>query len=370
VRLPETPSKILWDCAPRTKAKLAIVNAYLGAWFGILAAKGFKHVIYIDGFCGPGKYKTGEDGSPVIAARMASATAAKYPSFKATLILVDEKKKVLEHLKGLDAIKKPHPNVEILIMHGVFAEKIDTIVAYLKEHPNSPTFSFVDPFGFGQSPFDKFRHLMHNQNSEIFMNLMCGFMNRFKEHEDVSVIAKIKAILNLDDLGPIIEAADPIDALCNAFERSLRDIGKFTLKFMMRDEMNIRDNAVFFCGRNSKGFEKIKEAMWKVDPENGNSFSARRDAHAKVQTTLFDANAQTNRLGTLLLDCFKGKANVSVTEIFEWVTESTDVFLPTHARKELEYLLSKGRISYKDPSGSARKRRANEWPERLLISFA
>jgi three-Cys-motif partner protein len=367
--LSDMPAKVLWDCSPRTKAKLAIVNAYLGAWFGILAAKGFKHVVYVDGFCGPGGYKTGEDGSPVIAARMASATSAKYPAFKATLILVDEKKAALDHLQSLDAITKPHPNVEIRIMHGQFAKKVDEIVTYLKAHPNSPTFSFVDPFGFGQSPFEKFKQLMHNENSEIFVNLMCGFMNRFKEHQDPKVTAKIKAILGTDDLAPIIAADDSIDAACDSFERSLKDIGKFTLKFMMRDEMNIRDHAFFFCGRNSKGFEKIKEAMWRIDSENGNSFSAHRDAREKVHALLFEASAQTGRLGPMLSSHFKGRTNVSVSEIFEWVTESTDVFLPTHARKELEVLLSRARISYSDPSGATRKRRANSWPERLLVTF-
>ncbi len=362
-------AKVLWDCKPRTKAKLAIVNAYLGAWFGILAAKSFNHVVYIDGFCGPGGYKTGEEGSPVIAARMASATAEKNPGFKATLILVDERKKALEHLESLEAIKKPHPNVDIQILHGEFANKVGDIVAFLKANPNSPTFSFVDPFGFGQSPFDSFRQLMHNENSEIFLNLMCGFMNRFKEHEDDKVTAKIKAILNLDDLAPIIAAPDAIDEVCDTFERSLKGIGKFTLKFMMRDEMNIRDNAFFFCGRNSKGFEKIKEAMWRVDPENGNSFSVHREAREEAHILLFEKSAQTSRLSALLADQFRGKVNIPVSDIFAWVIESTDVFLPTHARKELELLFARGKITFTDPSGSTRKRAKNAWPERLLVTF-
>jgi len=363
------PTKVLWPCAPRTKAKLAIVNAYLGAWFGILAAKGFKHIVYVDGFCGPGSYETGEDGSPIIAARMASATAARHPDFKATLVFVDKKKAALEHLQSLDAIKNPHPNVEIKIMHGAFADKVDEIVAYLKAHPNSPTFSFVDPFGFGKSPFEKFAQLMHNDNSEIFFNLMCGFMNRFKEHDDENVTDKIKSILGKDDLTTIINAADPIDAICDAFEGSLKEIGKYTLKFMMRDEGNIRDNAFFFCGRNSKGFEKIKEAMWKVDPENGSSFSAHREARDQIQASLFDKSAQTSRLGLLMSERFKGRTDMPVSEIFAWVVEGTDVFLPPHARKELEFLLAQGRISYKDPNGSTRKKQANAWPERLLVTF-
>lgn len=363
------PRKVLWDCAPRTKAKLAIVNAYLGAWFSILARKGFRHVIYVDGFCGPGEYMTGEEGSPVIAVRMANATAERFPGFKATLILVDEKKAALDHLESLSPIKKPHPNVQIIVMQGEFADKVDEVVTYLKAHPSSPTFSFVDPFGFGQSPFEKFKQLMHNENSEIFVNLMCGFMNRFKEHPDPQVAAKIKEILGIDDLSAIIAAADPIDAVCESFETSLRGIGRFTLKFMMRDDKNIRDNAFFFCGRNSKGFEKIKEAMWRVDPEGGNSFSAHREAKDQQFGTLFEAGAQTSRLGPLISRHFKGRKDVPVSEIFTWVTDCTDVYLDKHARPELEQLLSSGKISYKDPNGPTRKRPTNAWPERLLVSF-
>jgi three-Cys-motif partner protein len=362
-------AKVLWDCVPRTRAKLEIVNVYLGAWFGILARTGFKHVVYIDGFCGPGKYETGEDGSPVIAARMASATAAKYQDFKATLILVDKKKTALEHLQTLDAITKRHHNVEIIVTHGAFADKIGEIVTYLKAHPNSPTFSFVDPFGFSDSPFDAFRQLMHNESSEIFVNLMCGFMNRFKEHPDPKVAAQIKAILGIGDLANIIAAADPIDAVCEAFETSLKGIGHFTLKFMMRDDKNIRDNAFFFCGRNSTGFKKIKEAMWKVDPEGGNSFSAHREAKDQAFGNLFEAGAQTARLCPMIYEHFKGRKDVPVSEIFAWVTESTDVYLDKHARPELELLLKRSKITYMDPSGSTRKRSANAWPERLLVSF-
>jgi three-Cys-motif partner protein len=121
---------LLWNCERKTRAKLEIVSAYLGAWFGILARNGFKHVIYIDGFCGPGKYKTGEDGSPVIAARLASATAAQYPDFKATLIFVDKDEKALAHLQSLEAVTKQHPNVEIKFMPGEFATRVEEIVAY------------------------------------------------------------------------------------------------------------------------------------------------------------------------------------------------------------------------------------------------
>ena len=343
---------------------------YLSAWFGILAANGFRHVYYIDGFCGPGQYLGGEDGSPVIATRLASATAQKYPGFKATLVFVDSEPKAIDHLNALSAIRNRHSSISIDVKEGTFAVEVDGIVAELERNSKSPVFSFIDPFGFSHSPFDKLKLLMKNQRSEIFVNLMCGFMNRFKEHSDDQITQNIKDMVGEEDLRSIIDAEDSIEAICLAFEENLSTIGEFTLKFMMRDEKNIRDNAFFFCGNHPRGFEKIKQAMWKVDPIHGNSFSA-HGAEGTIQSDMFETGPQTQALYGLILGEFGGRSAVSVEEIFKWVIEQTDSFLPTHARNELEMLNQNGAIKKVfDPSGSKRKRAKNAWPKRLLLDFA
>jgi three-Cys-motif partner protein len=364
------PAKVIWECKPRTRAKLEIISHYLGAWFSILASKSYPHVVYIDGFCGPGKYEGGEEGSPVIATRMANSTAQKFPGFKATLFFVDEDLRALNYLASIDAIKRPHPNVTIEIKRGKFADQVSQLLAYLRQNPGSPTFSFIDPFGFGQSPFNKLKLLMHNEHSELLVNFMCGFMNRFKTHPDEEVTQKIKDMIGSDDLNTIINSPDPIDALCKSFERNLNSIGKFTLKFAMRDEGNIRDNAFFFCGRQPKGFEKIKEAMWKLDPEHGNEFSAHEEMkNNNVQGDLFRGEPQTAKLSSLLKAKFAGQKQVSVKRIFKWVIEDTASFIPKHARTELEKLLDRKEISFVDPDDPQRKRRKSAWPDRLLVDF-
>jgi hypothetical protein len=110
--------------------------------------------------------------------------------------------------------------------------------------------------------------------------------------------------------------------------------------------------------------------MWKIDPEGGNSFSSHREAKEESrQASLFEAAAQTNRLSQLLLEKFSRARDVPVSEIFRWVTEETEVFLPRHARKELESLLEKRKISYADPENSGKKRRPGAWPDRILVTF-
>lgn len=361
--------QVIWNAHPRTKAKLEIVGHYLSAWFGILAKGGHRHLIYIDGFCGPGEYLGGERGSPVVAASLASATAAAYPSLKITLILVDQDSATLDHLQSIDAIKKPHPSVTIDIRQGQFADQVDHIISYLVANPQSPTFSFIDPFGFSQLSFDKLKPLMHNSSSELFINFFCGFMNRFKEHPDPVVVERVRAMIGVPDLAPIVTAADPLGKMCEAYEGNLRSLGYYVLKFMMRDEGNIRDNAFFFCGRQARGFEKIKEAMWKVDPHNGNAFSARTHEIEAKSNPLFDLGPHTFPLSKMLSRQFSSRKGVAVSEIFKWVVEETPTFLTPHTRIELDRLLADGVISFTDPNPTGRKRSARQWPERFLVDF-
>jgi len=337
-----------------------------------LASSGFKHVYYIDGFCGPGQYLDGEEGSPVIATRLADSIARKYPGFRASLIFVDSEPRALSHLRTISTIKNHHSNIHIDVKKGIFADEIDGIVGELARHPKSPTFSFIDPFGFSHSPLEKLKKLMHNDSSEMFVNFMCGFINRFKEHDDDKITRQIKDIVGEDDLRNMINAEDSIGAICVAFERNLKKIGPFTLKFMLRDEQNIRDNALFFCGRHAKGLEKIKEAIWKVDPIFGSSFSAYKELlHGEIQRDMFGAGPQTQALSRMLIDRYAGRNNIAVGGIFSWVIEKTDNFLPRHARKELEVLCQQGFITrITDPSNPTRKRAKNTWPKQLLLEFA
>src|SRR3989344_3107214 len=55
----------IWDMEPHTQAKHAILRKYLDAWLPILSSWS-KKVNIIDGFSGPGQYRGGQDGSPII----------------------------------------------------------------------------------------------------------------------------------------------------------------------------------------------------------------------------------------------------------------------------------------------------------------
>jgi three-Cys-motif partner protein len=360
---------ILWECAPRTRAKLRVLNEYLGAWFNILGTR-FSHLVYVDGFCGPGKYRGGEDGSPIIAIRHANLVANKFDNLRIKIVCVDREAVVIEHLrKTVGALSIHNPKVAIHYEKSCFADLVPDLFRKF-EIKDWPMFSFVDPFGFGDSPFEKIKPLMKNHSSEIFVNFMCGFVNRFKQHQDPDIRRKIIDLVGTENLDRVIRSDDGITTICEIYRENLGSIGKFVKQFQMRDESGVRDNALFFCGNNRKGFEKIKEAMWKIDPTHGREFSA-YDAieDSGAQASLGVKEPQTRPLRSLLSRKFAGRKDISVSEINDWVIEENEDFLPKHVKIELENLHQQGQLTYVDPSPTGRHRRPGDWPDRLRLTF-
>ncbi len=59
------PDDVLWDYEEHTHAKHRFLVRYLHAWLPIMAGRNSR-LDLIDGFAGPGRYKGGEPGSPLL----------------------------------------------------------------------------------------------------------------------------------------------------------------------------------------------------------------------------------------------------------------------------------------------------------------
>src|SRR5438105_3576529 len=77
--MPPKKHPTIWPAAPHTIAKIEILKGYLHAWFAIMGRFARRrHLLYVDGFAGPGEYTNHPTGSPIAAAvagRTALATA-------------------------------------------------------------------------------------------------------------------------------------------------------------------------------------------------------------------------------------------------------------------------------------------------------
>jgi len=61
------PKDVVWELDAHSHGKHEVLRRYLtNAWFPILGSFA-EHIAFIDGFAGPGEYKRGGKGSPLIA---------------------------------------------------------------------------------------------------------------------------------------------------------------------------------------------------------------------------------------------------------------------------------------------------------------
>jgi three-Cys-motif partner protein len=348
---PET----LWPIEAHTKAKHDILRRYLGAWFAILGARN-PRVVYIDGFCGPGRYAGGEDGSPLIALKQAQGQR-HLEATQFTFIFIDHRADRIEHLEQEIASFGPPSNFTI---HAIVKEFEDTL-----ERTLAPTFAFIDPFGFKGAGFQVVRRLLDNQRTEIFINIMADAVIRFLEHPDQTQRDHITSLLGATqtEIGHVAASPDRKAAIRELYLAKLQECAKFVRFFSMCDDRNKEIYDLFFASNHRLGHKKMKEAFWKVDPLSGFKFSDRTDAG---QPVLFDADP-SSELAKHLSNRFRGHTIDSRATI-EFVEDHT-AFINAHARKALSVLEEAGRIQVEPKKADGKKRKAGTFPPGVTVRF-
>lgn len=114
--MPPKQLDTVWKAEPHTIAKIALLSAYLKAWFSILGTKrAGQEILYVDGFAGPGEYSNHPVGSPIAALDAAqSALISHIARWKAGDIFcafVDQDSARIENLQRKLAATKTHPRV-------------------------------------------------------------------------------------------------------------------------------------------------------------------------------------------------------------------------------------------------------------------
>ena len=197
----------IWEMEPHTAAKHRILERYLGAWFPVMASSGFRgRIIFLDGFAGPGIYKNGEPGSPIIALR----TLLQHPHFPRWsrsefvfgLFESDRDRheslvQQIESLRGSWSGGWPQ-NVGVRIENTTFEAGAEGILASVHGAGLAPTFAFVDPFGFSGAPMSLIGRLLAFDGCEVFFNVIADHVNRFVTHPDDQVTDHIKELFGTD----------------------------------------------------------------------------------------------------------------------------------------------------------------------------
>lgn len=360
-----TSSETLWELEPHTGAKHTILRRYLGAWFGIMGRTN-PRIIYLDGFCGPGRYKGGEDGSPVLAIKLAKGHHQKNNLHEVTFVFVEERKDRVDHLRN-ELSSLPVPSTfHISVNQNQFDNTLSEILDYLdtKGAKIAPTFAFIDPFGFKGAPFKLVQRLLNNPKTEVFVNIMANSINRFLDHPDPQIKNHIVDLFGTPHVLQILNVGyHGISQLRELYQAQLEKCAKYVRYFEMRDEDNRIIYYLFFATNNRLGHIKMKEAFWKVDSSTGYHFS---DATNANQLVLFEVDPSKD-LAELLSLQFQGR-KTTISVIQEFVEDHTP-YLASHMKKALRQLEEQDRLCVDPLKQGGDKRKKTTFPEDVVVTF-
>ncbi len=359
------PQQTVWDIDPHTVAKHEILHRYLGAWFPILGAHN-KRIVYIDGFCGPGRYSGGEAGSPIIALQQAMSHSQRLAGVNVVFLFVDERPDRIAHLKHELSDFSIPSNFSVSPETGEFADKLRLVLDDLDSRGKdlAPTFAFIDLFGFKGLPFDLVARLLGNPKTEVLVNVMIDSINRWLEHPDPKIQQHIVDLFGTSDVLKIAQApGDRRAQLRLLYQSQLSKHARFVRYFEMRDCHGDTIYYLFFAGNHPLGHTRMKEAFWKADPSSGFRFS---DATNPDQLVLFE-NEQGPMLADDLAMLFSGR-RVVAGKVLGHVQGDT-ALLGTHARDALKLLEAQERIRVDECKQDGKKRKKGTYPDNAIIQF-
>ncbi len=357
----------VWPLDPHTGAKHTILVEYLKAWFPILS-KYNRRIIYIDGFAGPGIYREGEDGSPIIALNCLlshSLDLCKRSTIYEFYFIEEDagRKAVLE-----DRIKEKFPhlpkNVVIHIIHGDFATVMSGLLDDIEQEGSnlSPTFAFLDPFGYGGLPFDLIRRILAYPRCEVFINFAYDSINRFIEAQDARE-KTFDSLFGTSDWRRIRNMSDAEKRnteLTALYTVQLKTAAKYVRSFEMVNSMNKVSYYLFFATNSISGFEMMKTAMWKADPRGSFRFADTTDVGQRFLLS-YDEGSKFRDQTDFIYKQFYGKT-ASKEEIKRYCIECTP--FPKLWSTSLKMLESEGKIV-----GVSGRKRKGTFPDGCRIRF-
>jgi three-Cys-motif partner protein len=160
--------------------KQPVLGAYLRARFPILSrGRNFDRIIYIDGFAGSGRYKQGEDGSPIVALKAALGAMDSPVKLAFEFHFVERRRRMVAALNTNIAHLREHrviPSSGGIHVHvGLLFDDAyqQHIRPRLLAHPRARAFALVDPLGWTGLPMHILTDLM-KRPSTGFSSISCS----------------------------------------------------------------------------------------------------------------------------------------------------------------------------------------------------
>ncbi|MCY3698025.1 MAG: three-Cys-motif partner protein TcmP [Gemmatimonadetes bacterium] len=262
----------IWPLKPHSLGKHLVLREYLQAWLPILGQTE-ERILFLDGFAGPGEYKGGEEGSPIIALKaFLEHSARNQISAEVKFVFIEKKERRAENLRRLvQPLEERLPRgSEVQTICGAFDETVARQLDALTHVGKTlaPCFAMVDPFGLRDTPMDVLARILTHPKSEIFISVMYEFSNRFP----YELRRSLDSLYGCKDWREHTDIADPDERRRHLFclyKRQLKKAGAEQVIHFDLYDGGRHKYSIFHASRHPRASNEMKVAIWKVDPGGG-----------------------------------------------------------------------------------------------------
>jgi three-Cys-motif partner protein len=318
-------------------AKVQLLGEYLKRYLGIISNLGYNERIKIyDLFCGEGLYENGGKGSPLVImdtiADLVSSGVVRRTMPPIDCHFNDIKKAKVDKLEQIVRNEHKYKNHhgELVFSANDYQQEVKTLADQLKKLKKQKAFIFIDPYGYKEINAKDITDLLINKNSEVLLFLPTQFMYRFDEKgTPQSLINLIDELVEYKNWKPNDSVWHFIDQLKSSFRSYLPEffIDTFTIQ---KDPNTVF--CLYFFSSHIRGFEKMLEAKWKLDDEEGKGWE-----YTGQQNSLF-IDFKTNPLEELLKTYLQEERSNS--DIYQVTLHAG--YLPKHTNEILRDWQNKG----------------------------
>lgn len=342
---------------PHTQAKLDLYKNYLELYLKVLNLSPYIDEINIyDAFCGSGMYKDGKFGSPIIANESIAKINQEVrrlnkPLKKITLSVNDKEADKIDNVKTL-LLSNKQSNCSYYDYNLDANRFLDDIAKDINGfHNKVRSLVFIDPYGYSSITKERIYNIVQKEYSEVLLFLPVMQMYRFKtvalnDFDRTCYEGLRNFIFSFFPAEHKIhyDGIDDVFEFINEIKKALSFEGKFysCSHYIEREKGNYY--ALFFVTSNIYGLEKMVEAKWKLDPNQGKGFKQLTnqinmfdDAFIEVDKTL-----TIERLKGLIRSFITRNNTINNTQLYYLAVANE--FLPSQANDAISQLFDKGVI--------------------------
>jgi len=323
------PKRNLLD---HSSAKVRLLGEYLKRYLSIIANDGYTERIRIyDLFCGEGLYDNGGEGSPLAIMRCLKDLHFANVATLSRIIPIDchfndiEDRKVEKVRKAIKEKSLYYPEFgELTFSSNDYSERVAILKKLIPTLQKQKIFVFIDPYEYKHISVKDIKALLAYKNAEVLLFLPTQFMYRFDSKGTPQALKDfIEELVEYQIWNQNKNSVwGYIEQLKDAFKNYLGNqhfVDTFTIE---KDPNSVF--CLFFFTSHIKGFEKMLEAEWEIDTEQGKGWD-----YTHNEPTLFQS-FKTNPLEEKLKTFLKGKRKTN-GEVYEFTLRSG--FLPKHVNE-------------------------------------